>query len=98
MTYSATLTIDPDHQDSTFDASHIDSKLTSLAHSSAIQAKLAASNQHTAGNQAAYQAKSSLAEAANGVILKSFINKPFYSSIYVIRLLVPPKPPSLVNK
>lgn len=42
-------------------------QLTSLAHSSALQAKNAVQNQHTAGNQAAFGAKSSLANAAIGV-------------------------------
>lgn len=42
-------------------------ELTSLAHSSALQAKTAVQNQQTAGSQAAFGAKSSLAQAALGV-------------------------------
>lgn len=42
-------------------------ELSGLAHSSAIQAKNAVHNQHTAGSQAAYGVKSSLASAALGV-------------------------------
>lgn len=45
-------------------------ELTSLAHSSALQAKTAVQNQHTAGSQAAFGAKSSLANAAIGVRAK----------------------------
>ncbi|XP_018572811.1 uncharacterized protein LOC108912128 [Anoplophora glabripennis] len=41
-------------------------ELSSLAHSSAIQAKNAVQNQHTAGSHAAYGIKSSLASAALG--------------------------------
>lgn len=41
--------------------------LTSLAHSSAIQAKNAVQNQEGAGSQAEYSAKSSLASVASGV-------------------------------
>lgn len=47
-------------------------ELSSLAHSSAIQAKNAVRSQHTAGSQAAFGVKSSLATAAIGV--KSPIN------------------------
>lgn len=43
------------------------SELSGLAHSSAIQAKNAVHNQYTAGSQAAYGVKSSLASAALGV-------------------------------
>lgn len=42
-------------------------ELSSLAHSSAIQAKNAVRNQHTAGSQAAFGVKNSLATAALGV-------------------------------
>lgn len=42
-------------------------ELSSLAHSSAIQAKNAVQSQHTAGSQAAFGVKSSLASAALGV-------------------------------
>lgn len=42
-------------------------ELASLAQSSAIQAKNAVRSQHTAGSQAAYGIKSSLATAALGV-------------------------------
>lgn len=45
-------------------------ELSSLAHSSALQAKNAVHNQHTAGSQAAYGVKSSLASAALGVSVK----------------------------
>ncbi|XP_056635542.1 uncharacterized protein LOC130444441 [Diorhabda sublineata] len=41
-------------------------ELTSLAHNSAVQAKNAVRNQHTAGSQAAFGIKSSLASAAIG--------------------------------
>ncbi|XP_072377660.1 uncharacterized protein [Diabrotica undecimpunctata] len=41
-------------------------ELTSLAHNSAVQAKNAVRNQHTAGSQAAFGVKSSLASAAVG--------------------------------
>ncbi|CAH1164196.1 unnamed protein product [Phaedon cochleariae] len=41
-------------------------ELTSLAHSSAVQAKNAVRSQHTAGSQAAFGVKSSLASAAFG--------------------------------
>lgn len=41
-------------------------ELTSLAHTSALQAKSAVQNQNTAGSQAAFGAKSSLAQAALG--------------------------------
>lgn len=42
-------------------------ELTSLAHTSALQAKAAVQGQSTAGSQAAFGAKSSLAQAALGV-------------------------------
>lgn len=45
-------------------------ELSSLAHSSAIQAKNAVQNQHTAGSQAAFGVKSSLASAAVGVSIE----------------------------
>lgn len=42
-------------------------ELSSLAHSSAIQAKTAVESQHTAGSQAAYGVKNSLAQQAAAV-------------------------------
>lgn len=42
-------------------------ELTSLAHTSAVQAKNAVQSQHTAGSQAAFGIKSTLASAAQGV-------------------------------
>lgn len=67
--------------DQSFDASHVYSfsssgggfgdesgaTLTSLAHTSAIEAKQAAHSQDGAGSQAEYGAKNSLATVANGV-------------------------------
>lgn len=46
-------------------------ELSSLAHTGAIQAKNAVQNQHSAGSQAAFGIKSSLASAAFGVSVET---------------------------
>lgn len=56
-------------------------ELSSLAHSSAIQAKNAVQSQHTAGSQAAYGVKSTLATAALGVRTQFFIKNQFKPTV-----------------
>lgn len=85
-------------------------ELSSLAHSSAIQAKNAVQSQHTAGSQAAFGVKNSLATAAFGVrqisiniilqrgVLKLLFNIINDDSFLHFRPLKLPKLLSSVNK